>query len=42
LKKFRFPTASIDMTKMLFKDALASVKVNGSQTKTFEIGRGVR
>ena len=42
LKKFRFPTAFIDMTKILFKNALASIKVNRSQTKTVEIGCDVR
>ena len=31
----------INMTKMLFLEALANVKMNGSQTVHFEIGRGV-
>lgn len=42
LSKFGFPKEFVDMTKMLFKDVLATVKVNGSQTKSFGIKRGIR
>jgi hypothetical protein len=38
LRKFGFPVEFIEMTRMLFKDASAMVKVNGSQTKAFGIG----
>jgi hypothetical protein len=42
LSKFSFPEEFVDMTKMLFKDASATVKVNGSQTRSFGIKRGMR
>jgi hypothetical protein len=42
LSQFGFLEEFIGMMKLLFKDASASVKVNGSLTKSFDIERGVR
>jgi hypothetical protein len=42
MHRMGFPTEFVGMTQMLFKDAAASVKVNGAQIATFQIGRGVR
>jgi hypothetical protein len=42
MRDFGFPEEFVEMTQMLFKDASASVKVNGAYTVPFEIGRGVR
>lgn len=37
-----FPPKFIDMVKLLFRHASASVKVNGVPSPTFKIERGVR
>jgi hypothetical protein len=42
LAKFGFPAEFVAWTRMLFLDASASVKVNGSTITPFEICRGVR
>jgi hypothetical protein len=38
LRKFGFPEKFIEMTKMLFKDAFSTVKINGSQIRSLELG----
>jgi hypothetical protein len=42
MEKFGFPREFVGMTSLLFQDAMASVKINGAQTTTFEIQQGVR
>jgi hypothetical protein len=42
LDSFGFPKEFIGITKMLFLDAEASVKVNGSPSSSFQFRRGVR
>jgi hypothetical protein len=42
LEKYGFLAKFIEMAKMLFKEASAMVKINGSQIRTFDIGCGVR
>jgi hypothetical protein len=37
-----FPSEFIDLIKLLFKNATACVKVNGSLSESFKIARGVR
>lgn len=37
-----FPRQFVDMTRLLFTDAVASVKVNGALSEEFSIRRGVR
>jgi hypothetical protein len=37
-----YPGEFVLMVRLLFQDAAACVKVNGSSSKTFQIGRGVR
>lgn len=39
---FGFPPQFVDMTRLLFLDVAATVKVNGSLSEEFAIGRGVR
>jgi hypothetical protein len=42
MSKMGFPPAFVDMVKMLFHEAAASIKVNNSHSTVFQIKRGVR
>jgi hypothetical protein len=42
MRKFGFPEEFLTMVMLLFKNASATVKVNGSQTGSFDISREVR
>jgi hypothetical protein len=42
MMRLGFPSEFVDMLKILFQDAEACVKVNGSVSDSFRIERGVR
>ena len=42
MKQLGIPVEFINMTKLLFSNAKASVKINGSPSRSFKISRGVR
>ena len=42
MKQLGIPVEFINMTELLFSNAKASVKINGSPSRSFKISRGVR